>query len=156
MNWLDLVLMCTVVLMIAVSSKRGLARAGFDTFTVLVARSLSPGMGHAFAHGMKLSANPYANESYCFVVAFVLITAALVAASIKFFGASEYFDSGISALCGVVTGLIVCSVIVKSLAVSAGPKALPDSITLSVFGEQFVTFSWYRHTVEFLAHFSGS
>jgi uncharacterized membrane protein required for colicin V production len=156
MNWLDFVLICLVIAMMAVGLKRGVARAGFDTFTVLVARSVAPGFGHWLAQSIKFSADSNANEAYLFVIAFILVTAAFVAASIKFFGSSEYFDSALSGLFGAVTGLIVGSVLVKTISLAADPKAMPDAIALSTLGQQFVTFSWYRSTVDFLSHFSGS
>lgn len=156
MNWLDVVLICLISGMVAIGLRRGLARSAFDAFTVLLAGGLGFRMGHTLSQSMKFSIDPHTNEAYCCAIMFVILAAALVGASVKLFGSSEYFDSGISGLCGFVTGILLCSVIVRAIAMTSDPSSLPDAIDLSLFGKQFITFSWYHHIMDVLMHFNGN
>ena len=160
MNVIDLVLAVLMIAAIALETKRGFGRAIFDFaalfISVRVASLVAPGTAKAY----HIAKDAPANEAIWLAALFLLFAGILLYIGKLAYDRTqltlEVFDPLIGAALGIGLGVIVCHVLVTTLAVSAGVNGqLPDVITNSGVGSEFYSFDTYHRVMDFMYNLGG-
>ena len=148
MNWIDVILFTIMAGAVLLEMKRGFGRTIFDFAALLVTMRLVSMLLPGLSHSIKLAADPHINEARLYVLSFILIGGLLLSLGKLIYDttlvSADTFDALLGGIFGFGVGLMLCHALVKAIALTAGPNAIPDVIANSAFGTEFLTFQSYH------------
>ncbi|MCL6519806.1 MAG: CvpA family protein [Armatimonadetes bacterium] len=156
-NWVDLATIIMLALAVIIETKRGFGRAVFDLAAVLVAVRIAYMVADPLSASIKVSANPATNQTIAFVAPFIVLSALLWFLGKLVYEATlisaEIFDPLLGGICGILIGITIDHVFVRTIVFAAGTKELPSLITDSALGREFLYFDTYHRIVQALYNF---
>ncbi|MDO8589035.1 MAG: CvpA family protein [Armatimonadota bacterium] len=155
-NWIDLVLLITVVLVIWLEFRRGFGKAVFDFTAFIVALKVSLAYGSALGGLLRFVPDKQDNEALVFALFFLTVGGALWLIGKLIYDATliciDTFDPPIGAVLGFAIAVIVGHAFMYTLFIASGAKgAVPDVITDSALGYSFLEFPAYHAVMGFLS-----
>ena len=154
---LDFIVVAVFALALAVEVKRGFGKAVFDFAALLVAVRAAPMLAGALSGWIRAAPTP-ANEAVLYAVSFAIIGGVLVFLGKLLYDATlvsaETFDPLLGGFCGVAMAIILCHVLMRTVALAAGPESVPQVIRDSAMGTEFLTFESYHRLVNVLYSFN--
>ena len=155
---MDFIVVAVFALALAVEVKRGFGRAVFDFAALLVAVRAAPMLAEALSRWIRPAPTP-ANEAVLYAVSFAIIGGVLVFLGKLLYDATlvsaETFDPLLGGFCGIAMAIILCHVLMRTVALAAGPaESVPQVIRDSAMGTEFLTFESYHRLVNVLYTFN--
>ena len=154
-NWIDLVLVMTIVLAVSVEFRRGFGKAIFDFVAFFLALRAASLFYESLAGSFFFVRNARANEAVSFAATFVVLAAILWLIGKRVYDTTlislDTFDPPLGAILGVGIAVIVGHALVKSLflARSVG-VVVPEALAQSTLGFEFLEFPAYNALLDFL------
>jgi len=160
LNQLDFLIVLIFVFVPLAQLKRGFGKAVFDLAALLLAVYTSSTLLEPLAGAVKLAADPSINEAAVYATSFVVIGGVLMLVGKLLYERTlvsvDPFEPFFGGICGIAIAIILCHVGVRSLALGAGPDAVPPVIANSAMGTEFLTFETYHRLLEVLYSFDRS
>jgi len=158
LNWVDFVIVGLLAAAVILEAKRGFGRALFDFAALLIAVKFTPMIAGLASHALRFTAKSSTNEAAIYAALFVMIGAVLVFLGKLLYDSTlisaETFDALLGSLLGVGIAIMLCHVLVRTIALNAGaPNIPPEVIAQSAFGNEFLTFESYHRLLDVLYNF---
>jgi len=158
LNWVDFIIVGLFAAAVILEAKRGFGRALFDFAALLVAVKVTPTLAGSASHALQFTGKSSTNEAAVYLVLFLIIGGALAFLGKLLYDSTlisaETFDALLGGLFGVGIAIVLCHVLVRTIALNAGaPGIPPEVIAQSAFGAEFLTFESYHRLLEVLYNF---
>jgi len=155
-NWIDLVLLITVISVIWLEFRRGFGKAIFDFAALIIALKVCLAYSHKLAAILRFIPDKPNNEALVFVVFFVVVGGGLWLVGKLAYDATlvsiDTFDPPVGAVLGFAVAVMIGHAFVYTLYLAAGAKAVvPDAIADSMLGYSFLEFPAYHAVMGFLS-----
>lgn len=158
LTWVDLLVVLVIIGFVLCEVRRDFGQTLVDTVALLISMRAAVWLGPAAARSVPLAASETVNRGVWLLLAFVLCSAVTLLLARFAHEATRWtldtFDPVFGFVFGMTSAVIICHVLVKSLAIVYATKAgLPPCVAQSALGEELLTFRSYHHLLEFLSHF---
>jgi uncharacterized membrane protein required for colicin V production len=152
-SWLDGLIALVGVLLVLWGIRRDMGQSLFDTIALMFGLRLALWLSPAFAQHLRFAA-PTQARGIALVVLFVLISGAGVVLSYFLNAMTRWtmdsFDRVAGAVLGFSSAVIVCHVLVASLALLfATPSGPPSFVQHSVLGGEILSFHTFEQVIQF-------
>lgn len=158
MSWLDFVIVFIFAAVVTLEVVRGFGRAIFDFAAVLLATRAASMLVSPLSGSIKLSSQPYVNEARVYILSFIVVGGVLFFVGKLIYDttliSADTFDPPLGGLFGFGAAIALCHVIVRTMALSAGPGVIPPGIAASLLGTELLTFESYHRILDVLYHFN--
>lgn len=155
-----IILVCTGAIIL--ETKRGFGRALNDFIALLITIRTAPMLADRMEDAIRFSARPAGNDAAAYAVSFILIGGILLFAGKLIYDttlvSADTFDSFLGGIFGIIVAIMLCHSMTRTVALDAGmkrhPDVIPEVITTSMFGSEFLNFEIY-HRVVYTLHNLG-
>ncbi|MDO8683059.1 MAG: CvpA family protein, partial [Armatimonadota bacterium] len=139
----DFFIFLILVVVVSLEAKRGFGRAILDFAALLVACRVASALIPTLSHSIKLAAKTHTNEAYIYAISFIVIGAILLFVAKLIYDttliSADTFDLPLGAIFGVGVAVVLCHVMVRTIALNIGGSAVPPIIASSFLGKEFLT-----------------